>query len=184
MKLTKVLFQFLVFSLMSFLLSNVVQYLSSSKSARTSGKLFLVFGIFAKPVIDLTINRLDRLSVFLVIYFIMVLVGGFLVLIVNVIVQAMVRRWRPLKTLISFYIPISLIPSPLFISWWIIGYVNVISVLYSFLVFVYMSLAMIYLLRRHTKINANETGVCMYVHVCWCCFSKLKLELKSFLVRI
>ena len=172
---------------MSFLLSNVVQYLTSSKPARTSGKLFLVFGIFAKPVIDLiTINPLDRLFLFLV-YFIMVLVGGFLVLIVNVVVQAMVRRWRLLKTLISFYIPISLIPSPIFMSWLIIGYVNVISVFYSFMVFVYTSLAMIYVrstLRRRTKINANETGVCMYVHVCWCCFSKLKLELKSFLVRI
>ena len=92
---------------------------------------------------------------------------GILTLIINVVVQAVVTRWRPFKTLFSFYIPISFIPSSLLMSWWINGYVNVISVFYSFMVFVYMSLAMMLVqstLRRRTKINANETGVC--VHMC------------------
>ena len=111
-KLTKVSFLFCVFSLMFFLLSDLVQYLGSTREARIAGKLVLVFGVYAEFIVNpesLAPNVLETLPIFSII----VLVLGVFVLMVNVIVQAMVRRWRPLKTLISFYIPISLIPSPL-----------------------------------------------------------------------
>ena len=163
MKLTKVLFLFLVFSLMFFLLANLVQYLGSTREARIAGKLVLVFGVYAEFIVNpesLAPNVLETLPIFSVIVLVLVV----FVLMVNVIVQAMVRRWRPLKTLISFYIPISLIPSPLIMSWWIIGYLNATSSFYSFMIFVYTSLAMIYArstLGRHTKIKASETGVCV-----------------------
>ena len=93
---------------------------------------------------------------------------GILALIFNVVVQAVVRRWRPFRTLFSFYIPISLIPSPLIMSWWINGYVNIFSLCNSFMVFVYMSFAIIVArsaLRRQTKVNPNETGMCVHMSV-------------------
>ena len=145
---------------MFFFLSNLVQYLGSTREARIAGKLVLVFGVYAVVIINPPPDVLETLPIFSVI----VLVLGVFVLIINVIVQAVVRRWRPLKTLISFYIPISLILSPLIMSWWKIGYVNATSSFYSFMVFVYTSLAMIYAqstLGRRTKIKANETGVCV-----------------------
>ena len=160
MKLTKVLFLFLVFSLMLFLLSNLALYLVE---APTSGKLFLVFSIYAEyipcqePPCTFDVRDVS----------VSVLVGGTFVLIINLIVQAVVRRWRPFKTLISFYIPICLIPSPLIMSWWITADVYVGSVFFSFMIFVYTSLARMFVrstLRRHTRINPNETGMC--VHMC------------------
>ena len=161
MKLTKVLFLFSVFYLIFFFLSNLLQY--PSREGIISGKLFLVFGIFAPYITGRGPFTLDILGIF--VYFIIIAVG---VLIVNVIVQAVLRRWRPFKRLISFYIPICLIPTPLLMSWWINGDINTISALHSFLVFVYTSLAMIYTritLGRVTKINASETGVCVCLFV-------------------
>ena len=162
--MTKVLFLFLVFSLMLFLLSNLVLYLAE---APTSGKLFLVFNIFAEYIsCQEPLSTCDVREVFNSVI-VIVFVGGTFVLIINLIVQAMVRIWRPFKTLISFYIPICLIPSPLLLSWWIIGYVNANSVFSSFMICMYASLAMMLVrstLRRHTKINPNETGMC--VHTC------------------
>ena len=164
MKSTKVLFLFLVFSLMLFLLSNLVLYLAE---APTSGKLFLVFSIYAEYIpCQESLCTFDVREVFNRVS-VIVLVGGTFVLITNLIVQAVVRIWRPFKTLISFYIPIFIIPSPLLFSWWIITDVNVSSVFSSFMIFVYTSLAMMFVrstLRRHTKINPNETGMCM--HMC------------------
>ena len=151
---------------MSSLLSNVVIYLGSSK--RNINKLFLFFSIYPQAFADLT--ELPESLLTFASHFVDVMCLGFLALIINVVVQAMVRRWRPFKTLISFYIPISLITSPLLMLWWINGYVNVISVLNSFMVFVFTSLAMMLVrstLRRRTKINPNETGICV------CCFSKV-----------
>ena len=145
---------------MFFLLANLVQYLSSTREARIAGKLILVFGVYAEVIVNPKSLALETLPIFSVI----VLVLGVFVLIINVIVQVMVRRWRLLKRLISFYIPFSLIPSPLIMSWWINGYLNATSSFYSFMVFVYTSLAMIYArstLGRHTKIKASETGVCV-----------------------
>ena len=164
MKLTKVFFLFSVFYLIFFFLSNLLQY--PSREGIISGKPFLVFGVLTPYITSRELFFRDILGTSFVYFLIIVPVG---VLIVNVIVQAVVRRWRLFKTLISFYIPISLIPTPLIMSWCSIGYVNTTSVLHSFLVFVYTSLAMIYAritLRRVTKINASKTGVCV-LFVCF-----------------
>ena len=148
---------------MFFLLPNLVQYLGSAEEARIAGKLVLVFGVYAVVIVNresLTPDVLEALPMSIVI----VLVQLGFQLMVNVIVQAMVRKWRPLKTLISFCIPISLIPIPLIMSWWINGDVNATD-FYLFVVIVCISLPMIYgrsTSGRHTKIKASKTGVCVY----------------------
>ena len=160
----KVLFLFLMFSLMLFLLSNLVAYFSST---RETSKLVLVFGVFAKTIseyiADPELIILDFHTMF-VEYGGAMIGGGFYILIVNVIAQAMISRWRPYKTLITFYIPLSLIPSPLLASLWKNGYINFTSVFLSFMAFLYTSIAMIYArstLGRHAKIKANKTGMCV-----------------------
>ena len=166
MKSTKVLFLFFVFSWMSSLLSNVVVYLGSSEPEHDVSILVLFFGIYS-----LSFAQFTKLPEIFVIFCMGMSVGmyvGSFALIINVVVQAMVRIWRPFKTLFSFYIPISLIPSPLIMSWWINGYVNVSSVFSSFTIFVYTSWAMMLVrstLRRHTRINPNETGMCVHMSV-------------------
>ena len=165
MKLTKGLFLFLVFSLVFFLLSNLVLYLGSTRDEIIAGKFVLVFGVYAEYIVGLRSSARDVRELFRISRDV-ILVGGLLVLIINVIVKALIRRWRPLKTLISFYIPLCLILSPLLMSWWIIGYVAVTGVFYSLMVFVYTFLAMIFAkttLGRPAKINASETGECVCV---------------------
>ena len=98
-----------------FFLSNLLQY--PSRDGLYYGKPFLIFGIFAQYVTGYPESSArHRLEMFLTSILIIVPVGGFFVLIINVIVQAVVRRWRGFKTLISFYLPLSLIPSPLLMS--------------------------------------------------------------------
>ena len=149
---------------MLFLLSNLVAYLGST---RETSKLVIVFGIYG---ILLSEYIADPESITLNFHTMFVEVGGaiivegFYVLIVNVIVQAMIRRCRPCKTLITFYISLSLIPSPLLASLWKNGYINFTSVFLSFMAFLYTSIAMIYArstLGRHAKIKANKTGMCV-----------------------
>ena len=165
MKLTKALSLFSVFSLIFCFPSNLVLYLVSTREAFNAGKLILVFGVYAECIVGPESSTCDERELFLIIRN-FILVGGLVVVIINVIVIALIRRWRPLKTLISFYIPLCLIPSPLLMSWWIIGYVAVTGVFYSLMVFVYTFLAMIFAkntLGRLAKINASETGECVCV---------------------
>ena len=165
MKLTKALFLFLVFSLIFFLLSNLVLYLGSTRDAIIAGKFVLVFGVYAEYIVAPRPSAHRVLELFRISRNV-ILVGGLFVLIINVIVKALIRRWRPLKTLISFHIPLCLILSPLLMSWWIIGYVAVTGVFYSLMIFVYTLLAMIFAkttLGRPAKINASETGECVCV---------------------
>ena len=144
-------------------------YLSST---RETSKLVLVFGVYAefisKYLADAESFPLDVHEMF-VIYCVGIIIIAFRILFINVIVQAMTRRCRPCKRLITFYIPLSLIPSPLLVSLWKNGYVNFSSVFLSFMAFLYTSLAMIFArntLGRHAKIKASETGVCVCVCVC------------------
>ena len=165
MKPTKGLFLFLVFSLIFFLLSNLVLYLGSTRDAIIARKLILVFGVYTEYIVGPNSSARDVRELFRMSRDV-ILVGGLLVLIINVIVKALIRRWRPLKTLISFYIPLCLILSPLLMSWWIIGYVAVTGVFYSLMVFVYTILAMMFAkntLGRPVKINASETGECVCI---------------------
>ena len=165
MRLTKAVFLVLVFSLIFFLLSNLVLYLVSTREAFIAGKLILVFGVYAEYIVGPESSTHDERELFLI-FRNFILVGGLVVVIINVIVKALIRRWRPLKTLISFYIPRCLILSPLLMSWWIVGYVTVTSVFYSLMVFVYTFLAMIFAKNtfgRPAKINASETGECVCV---------------------
>ena len=112
MKLTKALFLFLVFSLIFFLLSNLVLYLGPTREAIISGKFVLVFGVYAEYIVGPRPSAYRVLELFRISRNV-ILVGGLFVLIINVIVKALIRRWRPLKTLISFHIPLCLIISPL-----------------------------------------------------------------------
>ena len=149
---------------MFFLLSNLAQYFVESRNGHISRKLVFIFGIYTPYVAgqdQFTRHELNTLLTFIVIIVPVVLI-------INVVVQAVVRRCRPLKTLISFYLPLSLVPSPLLTSWLNFGYFNATSVSYLFMVLAYTSLAMIYAwstLGRVSKINSSETGV--YVCVSW-----------------
>ena len=129
---------------MLFLLSNLVVYFGSTTETR---KLILVFPIYAEYISECIADpESSTLGVYemFVIPCAKLLLGGSYVLFINVIVQDMISRWRPFKTFIMFYIPLSLIPSPLLASLWKNGYVNFTSVFLSFMAFLYTSVAMIY----------------------------------------
>ena len=81
-----------------------------------------------------------------------------IVVIVYVIVQVGIRRQKVSKSLNTFLV-LCLISGPFCISWWLTGYVCLVSTLFSFLLCIYTAIAMVLVritVGRSFKANPSE----------------------------
>ena len=80
------------------------------------------------------------------------------VVIVYVIVQVEIRRQKLSRSLNAFLVP-CLVSGPFYISWWLTGYVRLVSTLFSFLLCIYTVIAMVLVrttVGRSFKANPSE----------------------------